>query len=208
MTNRPFDKQKPLYLNVLLARDDWRSPVAAYDESTGEQVYPVGEAGKQLKSLVDLATSQEGWVDETGLEEIAAEVVEGWAESREGQGLMVISPEVLVSTAGSMIRRMVAQLPAEVSARIILPIQGASPEDVAMTVLERDPLPDRVWVVGSFGSAFAGMLRGFTGVTELAPGSGLEEFLAQVGLMLGVPANEIEAGLEEIRAARPLEQAA
>lgn len=187
--------------------------LVAYDTKTGDPVYSAEQANAQLKPLADMAAGgADGWVTDEpsqgGLEEIAAEVVKGWTGGREGQGLLVVSPEVLSGSAGSMIRQTVSHLPSDVSDRIMLPIQGASAEDVAMTILEQDPLPDRVWVVGSFGPAFTQMLRGMTDVTELAPGSGLEEFLAQVGLMLGVPVEEINAGLEEIRAARPLERAA
>jgi len=53
------------------------------------------------------------------------------------------------------------------------------------------------------------LLRDFSiEVEELAPGQGLEEFLAQLGLALGVPAAEIEDGLQRIRNARVYEREA
>lgn len=210
-TSKAYDSTQPLYLNVLV-NPRTRKPFAAYEMETGKQIYPKQVADEKLQTLAQMASQGDGaWVtdgDQSGLEEVAAEVVEGWAEGREAHGLMVVSPEVLNGSAGTMIRQTVARLPAEVADSIVLPSDGATAQDVAMTILEQDPMPDRVWVVGSFGPAFTGILRGFTNVTELASGSGLEEFLAQVGLMLGVPANEIETGLEEIRNASGLQEAA
>ncbi len=205
----PYSAGNPMKLTVIVNSQSG-IPIAAYDMATGEQVYSAGQVADQLKPLADLATSDGEWVTgegtrmeggepQAGLEEMIGRVLDRWAEAASGTAAYVISPEVLAGPEGDLVRRAINRLPPELAGRVYQADEGGL-EEVAVKILQQVPEPEQVWVVGSAGTGLISMLKEFgLPVKVLAPGAGLEEFLARLGLVLGVPSAEVEAGLEEIQ---------
>ncbi len=204
-TGRRFDPENPLRLWLQVSYPE-REVTGAWDMATGDQVYPrPAESGDpRLGALANLA--------ETGMEEALSGLFQEWAQV-EGTDAVVVSSQLAGGPEGKLIRRALDRLPENLARRVyaagnwpglknrwLKVIPSGAPEDVAYEVARQVPPPERVRVIGSLGRVFGVLLRDFSiEVEELAPGQGLEEFLAQLGLALGVPVAEIEDGLQRIR---------
>gem|GEM_PF-5969318 len=213
-----FSRLKPESL-LVVADPNTRVPLAAYEMVTGEQVYPAPQqpADERLGVLADLA---EG-LDQAGMEEVLSDLLARWA-AVEGTDAVVVSGQLAGGPERDLIRRALERMPERMARRVyaagnwpglknrwLKVIPSGAPEDVAYEVARQVPAPEKAWVIGSLGRVFGVLLKDFSiEVEELAPGEGLEEFLEQLGLALGVPAAEIEEGLREIRNAAVYEREA
>jgi|GEM_PF-4523037 len=211
--SRLYDPANPLFLLVLM---DVKSETvqAAYDMSTGEQVYPVkGEtaADSRLSSLADLA---EGEPTQAGAEEAAARAVEGW-QSEEGTDAVVLSSGLLNQPYAEELKAALRSLPSDLAGRVYLAgnweglkeanrhlnvISNGSPDDVAVAVGQQAPAPEKVWLIGEFAPVYGWMLKQMgMEPEEIASGADIQEFLAQLGILLDVPEAQVQSGVEELR---------
>lgn len=133
--------------------------------------------------------------DTSGLEEVQ-EVFGRWGRVSQGSDAVVLSQEL----------PGLEMLPGELRRRVYV-VEGGL-EEVAIKILEQVPAAERIWADQAVAVPLQRMLWRLIHVHPIKPGTGLEELLAQWGFFLGVPALEIQSGLEEIRRAASLAAAA
>jgi len=167
-------------------------------------------ADTRLEALTDLAAEQ------AGAEELAAHVVEGW-QAEEGTNAVVLSSSLLNQPYAEGLKTALRNLPPELAKRVYLAgnweglkeanrhlkvIPNGSADDVAVAVGQQVPAPEKVWLVGEFAPVYGWMLKQMGLEPEkISSGADIQEFLAQLGILLGVPEAQIQSGVEELRQA-------
>ncbi len=197
---------------LVIADPKSRAPIAAYDEATGKQVYPAPQqpADERLGTLVDLA----GEPDQAGTEEAAGRVVRRW-KAEGSADAVVLSSSLLNQPYAEGLKTALRNLSPELAGRVYLAgnweglkeanrhlnvISNGSADDVAVAVGQQMPAPEKVWLIGEFTPVYGWMLRQMgMDPEEITAGVDLEEFLAQLGILLGVPQAQVQSGVEELR---------
>jgi len=213
ITSRRFDPKHSLKL-LVVAEVASKSPLAAYDMATGEQVYPVKRqpADQRLGVLTDLA--EEG--TQAGAEEPVGRAVRRW-EAEGGVNAVVLSSSLLNQPYAEGLKAALRNLPPDLAERVYLAgnwkglkeanrhlnvIPNGSADDVAVAVGQQVPAPEKVWLVGEFAPVYGWMLKQMgLDPEEVTAGADLEEFLSQLGILLGVPEEQVQSGVEELHRA-------
>jgi|GEM_PF-5321900 len=153
---------------------------------------------------------------QAGAEEAAARAVESW-QSEEGTAAVVLSSSLLNQPYAADLKAALRNLPPELAERVYLAgnwagmkeanrhlkvISNGSPDDVSIAVGQQTPAPEKVWLVGEFAPVYGWMLRQMgMEPEEIASGADIQEFLAQLGILLSVPEAQVQSGVEELHRA-------
>jgi len=221
------DQENPEVLRLMVLVDPNARPVvpiAAYDMATGQQLYSFSQqpADPRLGTLADLAEegaqagAEEGKPAQAGVEELVGRAVRGWG-SDGGTAAVVLSSSLLNQPYAEKLRAALRNLPPDLAGRVYLAgnwkglkeanrhlkvIPNGSADDVAVAVGQQVPSPEKVWLVGEFTPVYGWMLKQMGLEPEkISSGADIQEFLAQLGILLGVPEAQVQSGVEELHRA-------
>ncbi len=154
---------------------------------------------------------------QVGLEEVLGRILTRWNSVAQGPTAVVLPGDIAKQPYGSSLKKAFKSLSTHVFWQVYLfgpewagleenphlhVVLSGNPSDLAVKILERFPNPDSVWVAGEVDPELSTLLGRWFPVHALTLGTGLEEFMVQLGTLLRIPPDYLQAGLEELKNVR------